>query len=87
MRVPRAGIGKDDLVARFKAALDLDRIDRALTQFYRRADRFRSAVDQFENANGVVLLTKSRPPDEHHIIKPFELDRTFNAQDGPRTLR
>src|SRR5436190_13314455 len=66
--VHRAGIGKDDLVAGFEAADDLDSVHRAAAEFHRRADRLGSSGDEFENTDGVVLLAKGRAADVDHII-------------------
>src|SRR5438034_3027751 len=59
VRVPRAGIGENYLISRLKAVEDLDCVDGALAQFYRRANSFRAAADEFEHSNGIVFLAES----------------------------
>src|SRR5206468_8524851 len=77
--VHRAGIGKDDLVARFEAADDLDRIHRAAAELHRRPNRFGRSGDEFKDADGVVLLAKGRAADVDHIIETFQLDGSVYA--------
>ena len=78
MRIPCAGIGENDLVARLQAAHDFNRINRAAAQLDRRSYRFAAARDKFENADGIVFLTKCRPADKDDIIQAFQFDRTIN---------
>ena len=78
MRIPRAGIGENDLVARLQAAHNFDRVNGAAAQFNRRSHRFAAAGNKFENADGIVFLTKCRPADIDDIIQAFQFDRTIN---------
>ena len=82
-----ARVGKNDLVAGLETAQDFDRVDGAAAEFHRRANRFGAARDEFENADGAVLLAERGPADIDDIIEPLELDRSVDAQVGTRAFR
>src|SRR5207253_2245402 len=77
VRVPGAGIGKDDLIAWIQAAENFNRVDRALAQFHRRADRFVAAGNELEHANGVVFLTERGPADKNNVVQSLEFNRSI----------
>src|SRR5882724_10803317 len=86
VRVPSAGIGKDDLIAWIQAAENFNRVDGAFAEFHRRADGFVAAGDEFEHSHGVVFLAKCGPTDENDVIEPLELDRSIDTQVGARAF-
>src|SRR5947209_12198916 len=85
--IPGTGIGKDDLIAWVQAAQNFNRVDGAFAEFHWRADRFGAARNQFEHANGVIFLAKSRPADKNNVIEPLELNRPIDTQVRSRSFR
>ena len=85
--VPRARIGKDDLVAGVEAAHDFDRVDGAFAELHRCAQRFAAAGDELEHADGIVFLPECRAADEYDVIEALQLDRAVDAEIGTRAFR
>ncbi len=79
MRIHRAGVGENDLIAGFETIHDLNGIHRAAAQFHWSPNRFGRAGDEFENAYGVVFLTERGTSDVDDVVEPFELDRSVNT--------
>src|SRR5262249_34927558 len=66
---------------------NLNCVNRALAQLYRRTNGFRSAADNFEHADRIVLLTERRTTDINDVIQMLELDCSINAQIWTRAFR
>src|SRR5437868_1404960 len=80
-------IGEDDLVPDLKPIFNLNRGDRALPESHLDANRVDSIRLDFEQPDSAVLLPHHRPSDEHNVVKPLQLDRTFYAEIRNRSLR
>ena len=70
-----------------KTVRDFDGVDGAAAELHRRANRFGTARDEFENADGAVVLAKSGPADVDDVVESLELDRAVDAQIGARAFR